>query len=565
MLSPAMRSAVAAGDNMGNKLKSQFTGIEYSGRKMNHSIDEVRDSLQQLERIRTGTKIKQEFEDATREVRRMKGAIGDLEGSVGGGGSSGGGFGLGTLIKGNLISSAITKAAGLAKDVFAAAISEGAKQEANVTGLKTFLGDAGAKAAYDNIKRDAAATPFDTESLLASNRALISAGASADAARKDTMNLANAISAVGGGSAELARMAANMQQVKTTGQATAMDIKQFAMAGINIYQLLADETGKSIAQVQKMDVTYDLLSRSLARAAQEGGAYYGAMEAQGKTFQGKWSTFMDNIKMSAAGIFEKLQPVITKVLDMAMSVTGHFSNWIEQLNPVWEVLNEIPAYVRSIVDGSSEWSGYFNTIRSLVTAIWATVYSLLGNVWDILKGVIEWVKKSELLSDIFWALGKMGEFILYSIGKIGDALVWIWDNVIKPILDGIDWVYSKLKGLMGGGKAEIVVTDGTKRFDGKQVAPGASGAMVYQMPPGVQIANRNEAVRNGNMNLDSSAKERSDSINGGGQRSIVINIGKQIETMEVHVMNAQEGEAEIENMVREAMRRVVYSINGVAV
>jgi hypothetical protein len=59
-------------------------------------------------------------------------------------------------------------------------------------------------------------------------------------------------------------------------------------------------------------------------------------------------------------------------------------------------------------------------------------------------------------------------------------------------------------------------------------------------------------------------KDKADSINKGGQRSIVINIAKQIERLEVHVMDAKEGAAEIESAVRDAMRRVLYSMNGVA-
>lgn len=36
--------------------------------------------------------------------------------------------------------------------------------------------------------------------------------------REDAMNLANAIAATGGGNDELARMATNMQQIKTVGK-----------------------------------------------------------------------------------------------------------------------------------------------------------------------------------------------------------------------------------------------------------------------------------------------------------------------------------------------------------
>jgi hypothetical protein len=59
-------------------------------------------------------------------------------------------------------------------------------------------------------------------------------------------------------------------------------------------------------------------------------------------------------------------------------------------------------------------------------------------------------------------------------------------------------------------------------------------------------------------------KHKADSINGGGSRPIMITIGKQIEKLEVHVMDAKEGVENIEQMVREALRRVLYSVNGMA-
>ncbi|MBS0647392.1 MAG: tape measure protein [Verrucomicrobia bacterium] len=554
LLTPGLQKAVSAGDSMGTKLKSQFTGIEYSGKRMNKSLDETKDALKQLERIRSGTHIKKEFDDATRSIKKLNSELDKMEGNSTK--SGGGGFGISSLVKGNLITQGITALGGMAKSAMGSIITGFAEEQKNITGLKTFLGEAGAKAAYSNIKKDAAVTPFDTQSLLESNRALISAGASAEQARKDTMNLANAISAVGGGNAELSRMSANMQQIKTVGSATAMDIKQFAMAGINIYQLLADETGKNIEQVKKMDVTYDLLSRSLNKAAQQGGAYFGAMAAQGQTLEGKWSTLMDNFKMAATDIGAKLEPIISRLLGLAMQFSNKLGEWVEYLNPVFDIINQIPEYINNIVNGSSEWSGYFDTIKSLGISLWNTIKSLAANIWNIVSGVIDWMKKSELMKDLFWAIGKISEGVLAVISWAGDKLQWIWNNVIKPILNGVDWIYSKVKGLLGGGKAEVVVKDATQKITPEGVkAPGSLPVIAMPTPAG---------NKTGNLNL-SEAKTKADGINQGGQRNITITIGKQIEKLEVHVMDAKEGAEEIESMVREAMRRVMYSLNGVAV
>ena len=188
-----------------------------------------------------------------------------------------------------------------------AGIEFNAKMEQYQTGLTTLLGsEKEAAAVMEQIRKDAASTPFDVDSLTQANQMLISTGMSAGAARNDVLNLANAIAATGGGSAELSRMASNMQQIKNVGKATAMDIRQFAMAGINIYGLLADATGKTTEEVKDMEVSYELLSAALQKASEEGGAYYGAMEAQSQTFNGRLSTLKDNATQLAGELTQDL-------------------------------------------------------------------------------------------------------------------------------------------------------------------------------------------------------------------------------------------------------------------
>ena len=193
------------------------------------------------------------------------------------------------------------------EQIVQAGIEFNAKMEKYQTGLTTLLGSAEeAAAVMEQIRKDAASTPFDVDSLTQANQMLISTGMSAGDARKDVLNLANAIAATGGGSAELSRMAANMQQIKNVGKATAMDIRQFAMAGINIYGLLADATGKTTEEVKDMEVSYELLSAALEKAAAEGGKYAGAMEAQSQTFNGRMSTLKDNVMQLEGALTEDL-------------------------------------------------------------------------------------------------------------------------------------------------------------------------------------------------------------------------------------------------------------------
>lgn len=194
-------------------------------------------------------------------------------------------------------------------------VEVGSSFESAEMGLKTFLGTSElAHSAYLGIQEDAQKTPFDFQSLLQANRMLISSGESAEQARGNILNLANAIASTGGGSDELSRMSVNLQQIKNVGKATAMDIKQFAFAGINIYGLLADATGKSTAQVKDMEVSYDLLTYALQKAGKEGGIYYGGLENAMNTTQGKISNLGDQFAVFKNQIFKALQPAINYLI-----------------------------------------------------------------------------------------------------------------------------------------------------------------------------------------------------------------------------------------------------------
>lgn len=192
-------------------------------------------------------------------------------------------------------------------DIAKAGVEFNSKMEKYQTAFTTLLGNGEeASRVMAQIREDAARTPFDVDSLTQANQMLIAAGISADQARDDVLNLANAIAATGGGSAELSRMASNLQQIQNTGKASAMDIRQFANAGINIYGLLADSMGVTAAEAAEMDVTYDQLAAALAHAAEEGGKYEGALEAQSQTFQGRISTLKDNATQLAGALTDDL-------------------------------------------------------------------------------------------------------------------------------------------------------------------------------------------------------------------------------------------------------------------
>lgn len=210
----------------------------------------------------------------------------------------------GAIAQGTIMAGVFSKLYAAALSATEGFISSGIEYNAQIekytTGFTNMLGSAeAAQQVMSQIQEDAAKTPFDVESLTKANQYLISAGENASYARSTIMALGDAVSATGGGNDELNRMSQNLQQIANTGKATTADIKQFAYAGIDVYGILADYTGKSTAEVQNMTISYDLLTQALQAASEEGGRYYNSMDTQSQTMNGRVSTLKDNVSQLA--------------------------------------------------------------------------------------------------------------------------------------------------------------------------------------------------------------------------------------------------------------------------
>lgn len=270
----------------------------------------------------------------------------------------------------NVFSKLGSAALSAAEGFISSGIEYNAQIEKYTTGFTNMLGSAeAAQQVMSQIQEDAAKTPFDVESLTKANQYLISAGENASYARSTIMALGDAVSATGGGNDELNRMAQNLQQIANTGKATAVDIKQFAYAGIDVYGILADYTGKSTTEVQKMTISYDLLTQALQAASEEGGRYYNSMDTQSQTMNGRVSTLKDNVKQLAG--------LLTGDLSSGIGVA------IGKLNDMVVAAQE--AYK---LDG---WSGLIGEITGLTTVIDKAKSSAVG-----LKAVFDALKSGEI-------------------------------------------------------------------------------------------------------------------------------------------------------------------------
>lgn len=237
-------------------------------------------------------------------------------------------------------------------------IEYNAEMEKYRTGFTTLLGDA-QKAAdlMEQIKSDAAVTPFDVAGLTQAVQLLVSADINAADARTTILALGDAIAATGGGDDELARMAQNLQQVSNTGKATAVDVKQFAMAGINIYKVLADYLGVTAKEAAEMDVTFEMLQGALVAAASEGGRYFGAMADQSETFNGAVSNLGDSFGQFSGRVTEGLSKAAVGLVTTLSDMLNSMSPFEEAITAVFDAIADGVTQRLPLIQGAFETLG----------------------------------------------------------------------------------------------------------------------------------------------------------------------------------------------------------------
>ena len=356
---------------------------------------------------------------------------------------------------GNLMADVIRQVAQTISEVAKMGVEYNAQIETYQTALTTLTGSAEkANKIIEQVKKDAASTPFEVASLVKGNQLLISAGLSAEQARDDILALGNAISATGGGEEELSRMVINLQQIKNVGKASALDIKQFAYAGIDVYGLLADYTGKTREEVTNLEISYEDLTGALKFASKEGGKYFNAMEKQSKTFNGQLSNLKDNF-MAFLGeatiplftfLKDEVLPIINGILDGTLGIDEGINKLTETfLNGVMSTVNtlveNLPIFLQiginillSLIQGITE--ALPDLIPMMVKVIMDMVNILLDNIDLIIEcGIQLLVALTEgIMNALPELMSRLPEIIIKITTKLIELAPQLWSASLRIIL-----------------------------------------------------------------------------------------------------------------------------------
>lgn len=303
--------------------------------------------------------------------------------------------------------------------------------------FETLLGSAErAQDMFNKIKQDAQDNPiFGTKSLVAANAAMLATKKiSEEGARSITNNLAEIIAGVGGGDEELSRMAINLQGIIGNNKVTGMDMRQFVGAGIPVWTLLEEATGKTQAELEKTNITAEMLSDAFAKATAEGGMFYGATERAAQSTKGLRAAMEDATEMGLERLGKAIEPITRKIYASIGGIMDTVSKFLD--TPIGQKLAQITAYLLGIV----------GAIGVLITVIGAARIGMIFFNLAIKSSVI-WQKaaiaSTDTLSTKFLKLGRaawasLGPYALVAAAIA--AVIWVvvklkegFDNLQKPL------------------------------------------------------------------------------------------------------------------------------------
>ena len=356
-------------------------------------------------------------------------------------------------------------------------IKYNAQLETYTKAFSTFLGSAekGEKA-VQNILNASKNSPFNTTALVQANQMLVTTGIEAEESRKTINALADAIALTGGSDDTLVRMASNLQQIQNVGKASAMDIRQFGYAGIDIYGLLSETTGKTVAELKKADITYEHLSQALQKGASEGGKYFQGQEAMADTLNGSINRLKKNFQELVGELTESLLPIINKIADKLQGAIDFVKGlsqeqkdlitkvgtFIAILGPAILIIGKIITIVGLIITKIGVVISFIgkaiSVIKALGLVIGASVSAPILIATGVIGGLIavfvllynkcEWFRNG-----VQTILGAIKDFFVNTftaIGKFFTETIPSWIENVKMVLDNLPYYIGYVIGLLLG-------------------------------------------------------------------------------------------------------------------
>ena len=359
-------------NDVGTAFKKNADTIQKSSTAYSGYEKAVRDNIEVLRELALGGNQNTEgFRKLAEQTREYKKALDEANQAVE---KSTGGFN--NLSIGGVKVSSVLKGIGwtaIAKGIFdigKASIQTAAQFEQLSTSFRIMAGSAAeGQRLTDSLIQLAAKTPMTTESLSRAAQTLLSFGESTDSVIGDLKLLGDI---TGGEAQRFQSLALAFAQVGSTGRLTGQDLMQMVNQGFNPLQIMSEKTGKSMAQLKKEmadgKISFDMVKQAMIDATSEGGRFYGLMNEQSETLNGKLSTMSDTWQQVGKSIGDAFLPMAKKAVG-ALNTIGQATDNVIRL-----LLDE----QTTLKDVKKSWDMYWASKRKVKETLTFTVEPYLN-------------------------------------------------------------------------------------------------------------------------------------------------------------------------------------------
>lgn len=374
--------------------------------------------------------------------------------------------------------------------------------ESQRAAFKTLLGTyEEADKALEMIKKDAAATPFEMMGLINANKLLTAVTGNAQKSERMLLNVGKAIAATGGGQEALDRIIVNLQQIGSVGHAAMIDIKQFAFAGIPIFRMLEEATGKSGEALGDMisngEVTFEMLEKMFEKFGEGTGKFANAFTDQAGTFNQIISNMKDQFAilsieiMTKSGMFDGIKNGLSKLMNY---INEHKEDIINFITRTIKMIKDFAAKVGEFLAPVIAWFKKFFSeaanrkalligvlvaigvalaafvialiaAKITIIAIFAAIVLVVGffyrawtENWGNIQGILKtaWAVISAIFTALYTVIKWWVDMVIWNFNytkqtlinmynawvaifnAVGAIFTWLYTTIIKPIIDA--WV-----------------------------------------------------------------------------------------------------------------------------
>jgi tape measure domain-containing protein len=393
-------------------------------------------------------------DQATRELRKMTGDLNNVQrGATGAGGA------FSSFAKQIAVAAGAYISFRSAYRALSIGVSIAADLQTAEVGLKTLLGSAEeAQSTIARLKVEAARTPFELPGLTQATQLLTSVTKDGDRSIDILLDVGEALAAMGKGQSELDRIIVNLQQVAAVGKAATIDIKQFAFAGIPIYEMLAETTGKTGEALAEMidngEITFDLLTNMFDEANDEGGRFFNAFVNQSGTFNQALSNMKDSFGIFMSDIV-KNTGIFQGMTDAMIGVSNVLGDWQGSIQSVkdrlGELMMEIDAHSGLVTHFTEAW-------KSVVMVYQEQLAPALADLWEALKPLQPLLDAMVVVfgTALVIAIKVAGDIILGLILVLTQLFTWVakintyWAGVWVVTIDAIGTAIFKVTEFING-------------------------------------------------------------------------------------------------------------------